>query len=55
MVEEFNLLQMDLPQVNETLYALNEVRIESLDQNIGIGLFQLMMNSLKAVKVQEFV
>jgi len=29
-IEEFNLLQMDLPQVNETLYALNEVRIESL-------------------------
>ena len=33
-IEEFNLLQMDLPQVNETLYALNEVRIESLAKTL---------------------
>lgn len=38
VVEEFNLLQMDLPQVNETLYALNEVRIESLAKTLVLDI-----------------
>ena len=37
-IEEFNLLQMDLPQVNETLYALNEVRIESLAKTLVLDI-----------------
>lgn len=38
VVEEFNLLQMDLPQVNKTLYALNEVRIESLAKTLVLDI-----------------
>lgn len=37
-IEAFNLLQMDLPQVNETLYALNEVRIESLAKTLVLDI-----------------
>lgn len=53
-IEEFNLLQMDLPQVNETLYALNEVRIESLAKTLVLDI-SIDDEFLKVVKAQAFV
>lgn len=38
-IEEFPLLEIDLPQVNEKIYAFNEIRIESLSRTVNLDIY----------------
>jgi NAD+ kinase len=38
-IDTYPLLEMQLPQVNEKLYALNEVRIESLSKTLVLDIY----------------